>query len=80
GFHAPQVFAIHRAGAETPQVCEIALLRQACRAVNERGLHMTDEVSALQEIGMKVKFVESRHPNLKITTPADLALAGALMK
>jgi 2-C-methyl-D-erythritol 4-phosphate cytidylyltransferase len=65
---------------ETPQVCEIALLRQACRAVNERGLHMTDEVSALQEIGMKVKFVESRHPNLKITTPADLALAEALMK
>jgi 2-C-methyl-D-erythritol 4-phosphate cytidylyltransferase len=48
--------------------------------VGERGLHMTDEVSALQETGIRVKFVESRHPNLKITTPADLALAEALMK
>jgi len=26
-----------------------------------------------------VKFVESHHPNLKITTPADLALAEALL-
>ncbi len=65
---------------ETPQVCETLLLEQACQTVGERGLHMTDEVSALQEIGVRVKFIESRHPNLKITTPADLALAGALMK
>jgi 2-C-methyl-D-erythritol 4-phosphate cytidylyltransferase len=41
---------------------------------------VTDEVSAAQEIGVRVKFVESRHPNLKITTPADLALAEALLK
>ena len=27
-----------------------------------------------------MKFVESLHPNLKITTPADLALAEALLK
>ncbi len=65
---------------ETPQVCETSLLREACRVVRDRGLHMTDEVSAMQEIGTQVKFVESRHPNLKITTPADLALAEALMK
>ena len=65
---------------ETPQVCETALLRQAYQAVKNLGLHVTDEVSALQEIGLRVKFIESRHPNLKITTPADLALAEALMK
>jgi 2-C-methyl-D-erythritol 4-phosphate cytidylyltransferase len=27
-----------------------------------------------------VKFIESRHPNLKITTAADLALAAALLE
>ena len=38
-----------------------------------------DEVSAVQQTKVKVKFIESMHPNLKITTPADLALAEALM-
>ena len=64
---------------ETPQVFEISLLRDAYAAVAARGLTVTDEVSAVQEIGAKVKFIESRHPNLKITTPADLALAEALL-
>jgi 2-C-methyl-D-erythritol 4-phosphate cytidylyltransferase len=30
-------------------------------------------------VGLKIKFIESRHPNLKITSPADLALAEALL-
>jgi 2-C-methyl-D-erythritol 4-phosphate cytidylyltransferase len=64
---------------ETPQVFETQLLRDAYQQVRARGLAVTDEVSAAQEIGVRVKFVESRHPNLKITTPADLALAEALL-
>lgn len=65
---------------ETPQVFGARLLREAYQNVAARGLAVTDEVSAAQEIGVRVKFVESRHPNLKITTPADLALAEALLK
>lgn len=65
---------------ETPQVVGLSLLREACDAVTARGLTVTDEVSAVQAIGARVKFLESRHPNLKITTPADLALAEALLK
>lgn len=65
---------------ETPQVCETALLRQACAAVAEQRLAVTDEVSALEAIGLRVKLVESRSPNLKITTPADLALAEAILR
>jgi 2-C-methyl-D-erythritol 4-phosphate cytidylyltransferase len=64
---------------ETPQVFETELLRQAYQDVVARGVAVTDEVSAVQQNGVKVKFVESLHPNLKITTPADLALAEALM-
>ncbi len=63
---------------ETPQVFAVELLQVACAAVASRGLVVTDEVSAVQEIGARVKFVESGHPNLKITTLADLALAEAL--
>jgi 2-C-methyl-D-erythritol 4-phosphate cytidylyltransferase len=65
---------------ETPQVIEISLLRDAYAAVVANNLIVTDEVSAVQAIGAKVKFIESRHPNLKITTQADLILAEALLK
>ena len=64
---------------ETPQVFETALLREAYHAVTARGLLVTDEVSAVQACGVPVKFIASRHPNLKITTPADLALAAAFL-
>lgn len=65
---------------ETPQVFEVSLLREAYRNVAARGLSVTDEVSAVQALGIGVKFVESLQPNLKITTPADLALAEALVR
>ena len=65
---------------ETPQVFEIALLEKAYEAVADWGIAVTDEVSALEAIGERVKLVESPHPNIKITTPADLALAEALLR
>ena len=65
---------------ETPQVFETPLLRAAYQNISSHGLTVTDEVSALEAIGVRVKFVESGHPNLKITTPADLALAEALLR
>ena len=65
---------------ETPQICGTTMLREACAAVAHVGLTVTDEVSALETIGRRVLFLESNLPNLKITTPADLALAEALLK
>lgn len=65
---------------ETPQVFRTDLLRDASNAIARDGITATDEVSAVEQLGTKVKFVESRNPNLKITTPADLALAEALVK
>lgn len=64
---------------ETPQVFSAGLLRQAYAKVAEENLTITDEVSAAEALGVKVKFVESTHPNLKVTTPADLGLAEALL-
>ena len=65
---------------ETPQVFRTDLLRDASNAIARDGITATDEVSAVEQLGTKVKFVESQNPNLKITTPADLALAEALVK
>jgi 2-C-methyl-D-erythritol 4-phosphate cytidylyltransferase len=64
---------------ETPQVFGVSLLRDAYSKVIADGVTVTDESSALEAIGVRVKLVESRHPNLKITTPADLPLAAALL-
>lgn len=63
---------------ETPQVFSVPLLREAYIKVSQLSLTITDEVSALEALGEKVKFVESKHPNLKITTPSDLVLAEAI--
>jgi 2-C-methyl-D-erythritol 4-phosphate cytidylyltransferase len=65
---------------ETPQVFEIPMLVNAYAEVAARGLRVTDEVSVMEAAGVRVKFVESTHPNFKITTPADLALAEALLR
>ena len=65
---------------ETPQVFETAQLTKAAQYTRSENLNCTDEVSALQTIGGRVKFIEPGSPNLKITTPSDLALAAALLK
>jgi 2-C-methyl-D-erythritol 4-phosphate cytidylyltransferase len=65
---------------ETPQVFRASLLREAYAAVAERGLAVTDEVSALEAIGIPTKLVGSLFPNPKITVPADIPLATALLK
>ncbi|MEI6675296.1 MAG: 2-C-methyl-D-erythritol 4-phosphate cytidylyltransferase [Verrucomicrobiota bacterium] len=64
---------------ETPQVFEVELLREAYARVRAKHLEVTDEVSAVQVTGARVKFVESIHPNPKITRPADLLLAAAIL-
>ncbi len=64
---------------ETPQVFRTELLRAAYAAVLSVGIRVTDEVSALEAGGGRVKFLESLSPNPKITTPADLVLAEAMI-
>lgn len=65
---------------ETPQVFQIQDLQKAAQYARSHKLNCTDEVSALQTIGGRVKFIEPTKANLKITTPSDLALAAALLK
>lgn len=64
---------------ETPQVFDRALLCKAYDHVVQDGLLVTDEVSAVQTLGVPVHVVDNPSPNLKITYPADLELAARLM-
>ena len=63
---------------ETPQVCELAWLREAYQHVINQGLTVTDEVSALRHAGFPVWVVENTTPNPKITLPGDIETAERL--
>jgi 2-C-methyl-D-erythritol 4-phosphate cytidylyltransferase len=65
---------------ETPQVFELGLLKEGYACITAQGRIVTDEVSAMEAIRIPVKLIESTSPNLKITTPTDLALAAALLQ
>lgn len=75
--------AVDREGVwvmETPQVFERALLERAYADVLDKGLLVTDEVSAVQRLGVKVQVVDNAWANPKITFPGDLELAECLLR
>ena len=41
---------------------------------------MTDDCSAVERTGMKIKIVEGDERNLKVTTPMDLKIAEMLLE
>ena len=61
--------------ALTPQLFRRGSLTRALEAARRAGTAVTDEAMAMERLGLKPRLVEGREDNLKITTPADLALA-----
>lgn len=66
-------------GMETPQIFDYAMLLRAYECVAEQGLCVTDEVSAVETVGVSTRLVQVG-PNLKITHPGDLELAELLQR
>ena len=66
-------------GAQTPQGFRLGLLRQALASAAARGLTLTDECLAVELAGQAVRAVPGSERNRKITTPADLEWARALL-
>ncbi|HMN99967.1 MAG TPA: 2-C-methyl-D-erythritol 4-phosphate cytidylyltransferase [Miltoncostaeaceae bacterium] len=68
-------------GAQTPQAFHLHVLAAAVEAAEQEGrlAAATDCASLLEARGGHVRLVESRAPNLKVTTPADATLAEALL-
>jgi 2-C-methyl-D-erythritol 4-phosphate cytidylyltransferase len=70
---------VPRAGlwqAQTPQMFRHGMLSQALRTA---GADMTDEASAVEQLGLQPRLVESDSRNLKVTYPQDLELAGLIL-
>lgn len=60
---------------QTPQVFDYDLIRGALEKAVLEEVSITDDCSAVENMGMSVKIVEGEERNLKITTPMDLKLA-----
>ena len=64
---------------QTPQVFDIDLLRGALQKAKDTKSPVTDDCSAVEQLGMKVHLTEGSEENIKITTPLDLMLAEAIL-
>jgi 2-C-methyl-D-erythritol 4-phosphate cytidylyltransferase len=65
---------------QTPQVFDYDLLRSALLLCKRDKIPITDDCSAVERLGMKIRIVEGDERNIKITTPMDLKIAEMLLE
>jgi len=65
---------------QTPQVFDFDLLRAALKKAAEEESQITDDCSAVEQMGMSVRIVEGDEKNIKVTTPVDLKIAEMLLE
>lgn len=65
--------------AQTPQAFRAASLRAAHARALDEGLDATDDAALLEHAGGRVIVVQGDERNIKITTPAEIELAEALL-
>jgi 2-C-methyl-D-erythritol 4-phosphate cytidylyltransferase len=65
--------------AQTPQMFRLGPLRAALEQARADGRVPTDEAQAMEWRGVHPRLIAAEHCNLKVTTPADLRLAAAVL-
>ncbi|HEY7771690.1 MAG TPA: 2-C-methyl-D-erythritol 4-phosphate cytidylyltransferase [Marinagarivorans sp.] len=65
--------------AHTPQCFPLGQLSAALVQSLQNSLVVTDEASALEQVGAQIGLVEDTRDNIKITRPEDLALASFIL-
>ena len=66
-------------GAQTPQAFSADLYRAAAYTAMQQKLEVTDDAMLCEHIGQRVKLVDCGRENIKITTPADIPVAEAIL-
>ncbi|MBI2557784.1 2-C-methyl-D-erythritol 4-phosphate cytidylyltransferase [Candidatus Woesearchaeota archaeon] len=64
---------------QTPQAVKYGLFVKAFKNAKEKGLKVTDDVSLVEALGMKVRIVPCSYENIKVTTKDDLRIAEAIL-
>jgi len=62
---------------QTPQAFKTSIIRQAYSRLKGKA---TDDASAVEKIGAKVKIIMGSYENLKVTTPEDLKIIEAILR
>lgn len=57
---------------ETPQAFQYKLIHDAYTDVIAKGSHITDDLSAMESLGVPTKLIENERPNQKLTSPEDI--------
>lgn len=65
---------------QTPQVFQEGLIRAALQKALDDGAELTDDCAAVERLGMKVMLTPGSAENIKLTTPADLVYARAILE
>jgi 2-C-methyl-D-erythritol 4-phosphate cytidylyltransferase len=63
--------------AQTPQMFPTGLLLQALQRARGR---VTDEASAVEQMGLKPRLVAGSRENIKVTWPEDLSMAESILR
>jgi 2-C-methyl-D-erythritol 4-phosphate cytidylyltransferase len=66
--------------AQTPQVFQLDLLREAYARRSQVAAPITDDAQLIESLGVKVHVLEGEPTNIKITTSQDLRLAEAILQ
>ena len=66
--------------AQTPQVFRCDLIRSAHEKARSDGVTGTDDAFLVERMGKPVMVIPGSRFNIKITTPEDLVLAGAILR
>jgi 2-C-methyl-D-erythritol 4-phosphate cytidylyltransferase len=62
---------------QTPQTFKAGLLKKAYeQPFNSK---FTDDASVVEELGIEIQLTEGDHENIKVTFPADIAIAELLL-
>lgn len=65
---------------QTPQVFEADIIKGALTDAVRKGIKLTDDSSAVERAGFRVKIVEGDVNNIKLTTREDILFAEAILK
>jgi 2-C-methyl-D-erythritol 4-phosphate cytidylyltransferase len=66
--------------AQTPQGFAVEKLQRCHEQGRQQGLEVTDDAALFEHFGLPVQIVEGEDTNLKVTTPADLAIAEFILQ
>ena len=80
GEHSRAVDRSAYRAVQTPQVFDLDLIKGALKKAEKVGAELTDDCSAVEQMGMSVKMVSGDEKNIKVTTPMDLKIAEMLLE